>query len=92
MSQEHMSQEQEPKKPGPTYVVSRQLYALAAVVVAGWIFVTFFFRNPYQQAATGFDYYDKHPYDETSTWLLVLVVIPLIGLAGALSWFYRKAK
>jgi uncharacterized membrane protein YhaH (DUF805 family) len=77
----------EPPKP-PQFQISRKLYYIVAGVIAMWIFVTFFLRNPYTQSVEG-DFYDKHPYDETSTWTLVLVVIPMIGLAAFLAWTRR---
>lgn len=82
--------DEQPKQPGPPFHVSRQLYVFAAVVIAVWIFVTFFFRNPYQQAVS-FDYYDKHPYDEATIWTYVLVVVPLIGLGALLVWVNRRS-
>jgi hypothetical protein len=81
---------QEPKKP-PQFRISRGLYFAAAAILGLWIFVTFFFRNPYTQAVSG-DYYDKHPYDEASTWTLVLVIVPAIGVAGALYTWYRQRQ
>lgn len=81
--------DEQPKQPGPPFFVSRKLYVFAAVVIAMWIFVAFFFRNPYQQAVS-FDYYDKHPYDETMVWTYVLVVVPLIGFAAFLIWINRR--
>jgi len=78
----------QPNKP-PQFQVSRKLYYLVAGVMAMWVFVTFFFRNPYTQSTQG-DYYDKHSFDETSTWTLVLVVIPMMGLAAFLAWMRRK--
>ncbi|PWB79830.1 MAG: hypothetical protein C3F11_19615 [Methylocystaceae bacterium] len=83
-----MSDEQ-PEKPRPSSFVSPQLYIFAAIVVAVWIFVTFFYRNPYQQAVS-FDYYDKHPYDEATIWAYVLIVVPLIGLGALLVWVNRR--
>jgi len=82
--------EEQPKKP-PQYRVPRGLYFLTAGVMAMWVFVVFFFRNPYTQSVSN-DYYDKHPYDETSTWVLVLVIIPMIGLAAFLTWTRRKQR
>jgi hypothetical protein len=78
-----------PKDPIYRLLVSRQLYVLAAVVLALWVFVTFFFRNPYRQAVE-FDYYDKHPYDEGTVWTYVLVVVPMIGLVAAMLWWQRR--
>ncbi len=88
MTQDQPPTEQQPPRP-PQYRVPRGLYYLVAGVMAMWVFVTFFFRNPYTQAVSN-DYYDKHPYDETSVWVLVLVIIPMIGLAAFLSWMKRK--
>ena len=65
------------------------LYFVTGAIVALSIFVTLFVRNPYTQSMEG-DYYDKHPYDETSVWVLVLVVIPMIGLAAFIAWTRRK--
>jgi len=81
--------DEQPKKP-PQYRVPRGLYFLTAGVMALWVFVVFFFRNPYTQAVSN-DYYDTHPYSETSTWVLVLVIIPMIGLAAFLTWTRRKS-
>ncbi len=83
-----MTQEQ-PEKP-PKYRIKRGVYVVAAAVFVMWVYVVFFFRNPYTQAISN-DYYDTHPYDETSTWVLVLVIIPMIGLAGFLAWTRRKS-
>lgn len=83
-----MSDEQ-PEKPRPPSFVSPQLYIFAAIVVAMWIFVTFFYRNPYQQAVS-FDYYDRHPYDEATIWTYVLIIVPLIGLGALLMWVNRR--
>jgi hypothetical protein len=58
---------------------------VTAAVIALWIFVVFFFRNPYTQAVS-MDYYDRHPYDEASVWTMALVIVPLIGLAGFIAW------
>lgn len=82
-----MSEEQTPKP--PKYGVPRGLYYIVAGVVAMWVFVVFFFRNPYTQAISN-DYYDRHPYDETSTWVLVLVIVPMIGLGALLTWNRRQ--
>ncbi len=90
MTQEQPPTEQQAPKP-PQYRVPNGLYYVAAGAIALWVFVTFFFRNPYTQATSG-DYYDKHPYDETSTWVLVLVIIPLIGLGAYISWMRRKSS
>jgi hypothetical protein len=73
----------------PQFRISPKLYYLVAGIIAMWVFVTFFFRNPYTQSTEG-GYYDKHPYDETSTWTLVLVIIPMIGLAAFLAWARRR--
>ncbi len=78
-----------PENKPPQFRVPRELYFLVAGVLALWVFVTFFFRNPYTQATSG-DYYDRHPYDETSVWVIVLVIIPMIGLAAFLSWTRRR--
>ncbi|HMK91220.1 MAG TPA: hypothetical protein VK446_16510 [Methylocystis sp.] len=78
----------EPQDRPPQYRVPTKLYYIAGGVIAMWIFVTFFLRNPYTQATEG-DYYDRHPYDEFTTWALVLVVIPMIGLAAFLAWTRR---
>lgn len=83
-----MSDEQ-PEKRRPPSFVSPQLYIFAAIVVAMWIFVTFFYRNPYQQAVS-FDYYDRHPYDEATIWTYVLIIVPLIGLGALLMWVNRR--
>lgn len=83
---------QEPNKP-PQFRISRGLYLAAAAILGLWIFVTFFFRNPYTQAVSGGDYYDKHPYDESSVWTLVLVIVPAIGAAAAIySWFRQRQQ
>ena len=79
----------EPPTPPKKYRVPGGLYYLTAGVIAMWVFVVFFFRNPYTQAVS-FDYYDRHPYDETATWVLVLVIIPMIGLAAFLAWQRRQ--
>ena len=84
-----MSEEQQEKP--VRYRISPKLYFLAAGAIAMWIFVTFFFRNPYTQATQG-DYYDRHPYDETSIWTLVLVVIPMIGLGALIAWTRRNNR
>jgi hypothetical protein len=47
------------------------------------------FSQPYTQSVSN-DYYDTHSYSETSTWVLVLVIIPMIGLAAFLAWTRRK--
>jgi hypothetical protein len=88
MTQEQPHQPPQTPKP-PQYRISKGLYLVAAGVMALWVFVTFFFRNPYTQAVSN-DYYDKHPYDETSVWVLVLVIIPMMGLAAYISWMKRK--
>jgi hypothetical protein len=88
MTQEQPQKQQQSPRP-PQYRVPKGLYFLAAGVMALWVFVTFFFRNPYTQAVSN-DYYDKHPYDETSVWVMVLVIIPLIGLGAYVSWMKRK--
>ena len=80
--------EEQPPKP-PQFKIARGLYFLAAGVIALWIFVTFFFRNPYQQAVS-MDYYDRHPYDENSVWFVVLVVVPMMGLAAFIAWSRRQ--
>jgi hypothetical protein len=79
----------EPEKKVPQYRVPRALYFITGAAVALSIFVTLFVRNPYTQSMQG-DYYDTHPYDETSVWVLVLVVIPMIGLAAFIAWTRRK--
>ncbi|ARN80292.1 hypothetical protein [Methylocystis bryophila] len=85
MSNEH------PRKP-PQFKISRSLYYVTAAVVGMSIFVTFFLRNPYTQAVSG-DYYEKHPYDETSVWTLVLVIVPAIGVAAAIyTWFRQRQQ
>lgn len=73
----------------PKFKVSRGLYLVAGAAVALSLFVTLFVRNPYTQAVQG-DYYDTHPYDETQVWVLVLVVIPMIGLAAFIAWTRRR--
>jgi hypothetical protein len=78
-----------PKGPIQRFLVSRQLVFFTAIILAMWVFVTFFFRNPYQQAVQ-FDYYDKHPYDEGTVWAYVLIVVPMIGLGAALLWWQRR--
>lgn len=83
------SADEQPKEPRPQFRPSRQLYILAGVLVAVWIFVTFFYRNPYQQAVS-FDYYDKHPYDETMVYSYLLIVLPLIGLGALVLWVNRR--
>lgn len=86
MTQEPTTPQEQPK---PRYRVPRGLYILSGAVMVMWVFVTFFFRNPYTQSVS-FDYYDKHPYDENTTWVLVLVIIPLIGLGAFISWTRRR--
>jgi hypothetical protein len=86
MTQEPVSQEEEKK---PQYQIPRGLYIVTGAVMALWVFVTFFLRNPYTQAVS-IDYYDKHPYDENTTWVLVLVIIPMIGLAAFIAWTRRR--
>ncbi|HTO78277.1 MAG TPA: hypothetical protein VMJ31_00720 [Methylocystis sp.] len=81
---------EDPRKP-PQFKISRSLYYLTAAIVCMSIFVTFFYRNPYTQAVSG-DYYEKHPYDETSVWTLVLVIVPAIGLAGAIAAWMRRQR
>jgi hypothetical protein len=81
--------EQQPNKP-QQYRVPRGLYYLTAAVMALWVYVVFFFRNPYTQSVS-MDYYDRHPYDETSVWVVVLVIVPMIGLAGFLAWRRRQS-
>lgn len=81
---------EEPKKP-PQFRISRSLYYLTAAIVGMSIFVTFYVRNPYTQAVSG-DYYEKHPYDETSVWTTVLVIVPAIGLAGLIAWMIRRQR
>jgi uncharacterized RDD family membrane protein YckC len=88
MTQQQPPTEENPPRP-PQYRVPRGLYYVAAGAMAMWVFVTFFFRNPYTQAISN-DYYDNHPYDETSVWVFVLVIIPMIGLGAFLSWTRRK--
>jgi hypothetical protein len=80
-----------PKDPIPRFLASRQLIFFTAIILAMWVFVTFFFRNPYQQAVQ-FDYYDKHPYDEGMVWTYVLIVVPMIGLGAALLWWQRRGQ
>ncbi len=82
---------EDPKKL-PQFKISRGLYFVTAAILGLWIFVTLFFRNPYTQAVSGGDYYDKHSYDEGSTWTLVLVIVPAIGIAGALYSWYRQRQ
>ena len=80
---------EDPKKP-PQFKISPTLYYLTAAIVGMSIFVTFFYRNPYTQAVSG-DYYEKHPYDETSVWTLVLVIVPAIALVGIIvAWMRRQ--
>jgi phospholipase C len=80
---------EQPQKKIPKYGVPRGLYFVTGAAVALSIFVTLFVRNPYSQSMEG-GYYDKHPYDETSVWVLVLVIIPMIGLAAFIAWTRRK--
>ncbi|HEY8063720.1 MAG TPA: hypothetical protein VIF40_03215 [Methylosinus sp.] len=82
--------EEPPKDRIPRLLASRQLMFFTAVILALWVFVTFFFRNPYQQAVE-FGYYDSHPYDEGTIWTYVLFVIPMIGLGAALLWWQRRS-
>jgi hypothetical protein len=79
------------QKPEPPFRINRQLFLLAAVVMAMWVFVTFFYRNPYQQAVS-FDYYDKHPYDEATLWTYLLVVLPLLGFGALMMWINKRAR
>jgi hypothetical protein len=81
---------EDPKKL-PQFKISRSLYYLTAAIVGMSIFVTFFYRNPYTQAVSG-DYYEKHPYDETSVWTLVLVIVPAIALAGIIAAWMRRQR
>jgi hypothetical protein len=81
---------EEPKKP-PQFRISRSLYYLTAAIVGMSIFVTFFLRNPYTQAVSG-DYYEKRPYDESSFWTLILVIVPALALAGFVAWRNRRQR
>ncbi|MBI1868922.1 MAG: hypothetical protein HYS06_11635 [Methylocystis sp.] len=80
-----------PKEAQPQFRVNPGLYVFAAIVLIVWVFVTFFFRNPYLNAVS-FDYYDRHPYDETTVWIYVLVIVPLIGLGAFLLWIMRARR
>jgi len=81
--------EDQPKPRPPQYRIPRSLYVVVAVVMAVWVAVTFFLRNPYTQATQG-DYYERHSFDEGSIWTIVLVVVPLIGFAAFFTWTRRK--
>lgn len=80
--------DEQPNKP-QQYRISPKLYFLVAGVLALWIFVTFFFHNPYTQA-TQPDFGETRSYGEASVWTLVLVVIPMIGLVALVAWVRRK--
>jgi hypothetical protein len=89
MTEEQPTQAPEqPPKP-PQFKVARGLYWITGGVVALSIFVTMFVRNPYEQAVS-MDYYDRHSYDENYVWFIVLVVVPMMGLAAFIAWRRRQ--
>ncbi|HYA80886.1 MAG TPA: hypothetical protein VED87_08155 [Methylocystis sp.] len=80
--------EEQPDKP-PQFRIPPKLYFFVAGVLAMWIFVTFFFHNPYTQAVQN-DFGETRSYGEASVWTLVLFVIPMIGLVAFIAWTRRK--
>jgi len=88
MTDEDEKPDPEPRKP-PQIKISPGLYWLTGAILGMWVFVVFFFRNPYQQAVSG-DYYDKNPYDESWIWWVILVLAPMLALAAYMAWRRRR--
>jgi hypothetical protein len=89
MSKTEPSVPETPEAPRPPqFKIPRSLYFVSGGLIALWIGVTFFLRNPYTQAIQG-DYYERRSFDDTAMWAVIFVVA-LMGLGAFISWSRRQ--
>lgn len=86
MTQEPQNSDERPKI--PQFKIPTQLYVFVAAIMAMWVGVTFFMRNPYQEAAQ-LDYSRSNSYTGTEVAGFLLLAIPVALVFY--SWYKNKS-
>jgi len=86
MTQEPQNADERPKI--PQIKIPTRLYVFVAAIMATWVLVTFFLRNPYQEAAQ-LDYSRSNSYIGTEVAGFLLLATPVVLVFY--SWYKNKS-